>query len=269
VWKNLSRALDSHHPNHLPTDKPDSSQIQTETAVATKMPSSSTIPEISQNVSAAVHNSPLAKSSSSSYNSSSVATVTAALKEWAVVCKALEEGRQVLLLRKGGIMEYREGFQVKHNSFMLYPTFEHQLKESIQSDYAGKLDMILQEQRADNKITVTSYARALAVKQIDDSSLLSKLQKYHIWNEQYVNVRMNYNPRKPIQVVLLRVYKLENPIEAEVRPEWLGCKSWLHIQTFPSQLHSGYKHITFDERPVLDDLKFDKIATEIEEILTQ
>ena len=221
------------------------------------------MPEIGQNVSAAVHNSALAKSSSSS-----IATVTAALKEWAVVCKALEEGRQVLLLRKGGIMEYREGFQVKHNSFMLYPTFEHQLKESIQSDYARKLDMILQEQRADNKVTITSYARALAVKQIDDSSLLSKLQKYHIWNEQYVNVRMNYNPRKPIQAVLLRVYKLENPIEAEVRPEWLGCKSWLHIQTFPSQLHSGYKHITFDERPVLDDLKFDKITTEIEEILT-
>jgi hypothetical protein len=98
--------------------------------------------------------------------------------------------------------------------------------------------------------------------------LLSKLQKYHIWNEQYVNVRMNYNPKKPIQAVLLRVYKLENPIEAEVRPEWLGCKSWLHIQTFPSQLHSGYKHI-IDERPVLDDLKFDKITTEIEEILTQ
>ena len=240
-----------------------------ETAVATKMPSSSTIPEIGQNGSAAVHNLALAKSSSSRYNSNGVATVTAALKEWAVVCKALEEGRQVLLLRKGGIMEYREGFQVKHNSFMLYPTFEHQLKESIQSDYARKLDMILQEQRADNKITITSYARALAVKQIDDSSLLSKLQKYHIWNEQYVNVRMNYNPKKPIQAVLLRVYKLENPIEAEVRPEWLGCKSWLHIQTFPSQLHSGYNHITFDERPVLDDLKFDKIATEIEEILTQ
>jgi hypothetical protein len=34
----------------------------------------------------------------------------AALKEWAVVCKALEEGRQILLLRKGGIMEYKQGF---------------------------------------------------------------------------------------------------------------------------------------------------------------
>ena len=42
----------------------------------------------------------------------------AALKEWAIVCKALEEGRQVLLLRKGGIMEYRQGFEVKHEQFL-------------------------------------------------------------------------------------------------------------------------------------------------------
>jgi hypothetical protein len=55
----------------------------------------------------------------------------AALKEWAVVCKALEEGRQVLLLRKGGIMEYKQGFEVKHDKFLLFPTFEHQSKESI------------------------------------------------------------------------------------------------------------------------------------------
>ena len=68
----------------------------------------------------------------------------AALKEWAVVCKALEEGRQILLLRKGGIMEYKQGFEVKHNKFLLFPTFEHQSKESIQLDYLGKFVNVLQ-----------------------------------------------------------------------------------------------------------------------------
>ena len=42
-----------------------------------------------------------------------------ALKEWASVCKALEEGKQILLLRKGGIMEFRKGFEMKHNEFFL------------------------------------------------------------------------------------------------------------------------------------------------------
>ena len=60
-----------------------------------------------------------------------------ALKEWAVVCRALEEGRQVVLLRKGGILEYRQGFEVKHEKFLMFPTFEHQSKDSLQPDYAG------------------------------------------------------------------------------------------------------------------------------------
>src|SRR5919107_495435 len=166
MWKSLSRALDSYHVKLSP--------------------------EQGSNLSPAMHHSAPAESSNSMYNSKSDTKITTALKEWAIVCQALEEGRQVLLLRKGGIMEYREGFQVKHNGFLLYPTFEHQSKESIQSDYAHELDTILQEQRADNKITITSYARVLAVKQIDECSLLSNLQKYHIWNERYVNVRMKY-----------------------------------------------------------------------------
>src|ERR671913_312022 len=73
-----------------------------------------------------------------------------ALKEWAIICKALEDGKQILLLRKGGIMEYRKGFEVKHNEFLLYPTFEHQSLESIKAEYKEKLKEILEEQ---NKYT--------------------------------------------------------------------------------------------------------------------
>ena len=38
-------------------------------------------------------------------------------------------------------MEYRQGFEVKHTDFFLYPTFEHQSKESLQPNYANKLDI--------------------------------------------------------------------------------------------------------------------------------
>ena len=71
-----------------------------------------------------------------------------ALKEWAVVCRALEEGRQVLLLRKGGILEYRQGFKVKHDRFLLFPTYEHQSKDHLQADYSNKLDEVLKDQPA-------------------------------------------------------------------------------------------------------------------------
>src|SRR5687768_3845167 len=41
-----------------------------------------------------------------------------ALKEWATVCTALETGRQILLLRKGGIHETGGQFELEHSRFL-------------------------------------------------------------------------------------------------------------------------------------------------------
>jgi len=46
-----------------------------------------------------------------------------AFKEWAVICRALAEGRQALILRKGGIEETGGTFEVEHSRFWLYPTY--------------------------------------------------------------------------------------------------------------------------------------------------
>jgi hypothetical protein len=212
--------------------------------------------------------------------------ISAALKEWAVICRALEDGRQVLLLRKGGIMEYRQGFQMRYSTFFLYPTFEHQSRDFIQPDYAEKYEMIMHEQPSKGKNTITSYARSVSVKQIADVSLLSSLRKYHIWKDNYVNQRMNYNPKRPLSVVLLRVYRID-PVEVDIKSEWLGCKSWIPLESISPQYHSKnrleahnkaspeypsnhgnyYDKIGTNENPVIEELKFKKIADEIEEIL--
>ena len=209
----------------------------------------------------------------------------AALKEWAIVCKALEEGRQVLLLRKGGIMEYRQGFEIKHNKFLLFPTFEHQSKEYIQPDYIDNLDIILQHQLTDpyhptansgrNKLTL--YAKVIDVKEVGDKSIIRKLEKYHIWNDRYVNLRMDYNPKKPMSVLLLRVYKMNNPIEVDIIPEWAGCRSWVSIEfEFPhmtinntnSRDNNGARNLQQEqEQPVIENSKFNQIAAEIKEVL--
>jgi hypothetical protein len=184
----------------------------------------------------------------------------AALKEWAVVCKALEEGRQILLLRKGGIMEYRQGFEVKHDKFLLFPTFEHQSKESIQPDYLSILYSVLQNTPTNGKNKITSYAKVIEIKEVRDKSVLQKLEKYHIWNERYVNIRMNYNSKRPMSVILLRVYKMDNPIEVDIRPEWAGCKSWIHIELSEHNNDDGHQ-------PVLENPKFNQIVSEIKEVL--
>ena len=179
-----------------------------------------------------------------------------ALKEWAVVCRALEEGRQVVLLRKGGILEYRQGFEVKHDKFLLFPTFEHQSKGLLQGDYAGNLDDILKDQPASGSNKITSYAEVIHLREISDRTALKLLAKYHVWNESYVNARMDYNPKKPMSVILLRVFKLDRPIMVYSKPEWAGCKSWI-----PLGMEAG-------GLPVLNDLQFSKVASEVKGVLS-
>ena len=174
--------------------------------------------------------------------------VMIALKEWAIVCKALEDGKQMLLLRKGGIMEYRKGFEVKHNEFLLYPTFEHQSIESIKAEYKEKIKEISEEHnisynnrkkmdKNDNNFNTASnniiklLAKVEDVIEISDKLILSELRDYHIWSDEYVTMRMNYNPSKPMNVLLLRIYKIRKPLIVDINNKWAGCKSWIDIET--------------------------------------
>jgi len=54
-----------------------------------------------------------------------------AFKEWAVVCRALGTGRQVLILRKGGIGEQAGKFRPEHCEFLFFPTGFHQSTEQV------------------------------------------------------------------------------------------------------------------------------------------
>src|SRR3954449_9255456 len=59
------------------------------------------------------------------------ATCGIAFKEWAGVCDALLEGRQSLIVRKGGIAEGPRGFAPEHEAFWLYPTHVHEAEHGL------------------------------------------------------------------------------------------------------------------------------------------
>ena len=201
-----------------------------------------------------------------------------ALKEWAIICKALEDGRQILLLRKGGIMEYRKGFEVKHNEFLLYPTFEHQSIESIKAEYKEKLKEILREQNKneekdndkDNKNSIINntntniielFAKVEDVIEASDKTTLSKLRDYHIWGDEYVEMRMNYNPSKPMSILLLRIYKMNKPLIIDINDKWAGCKSWIDIED--SDTRNFHKiDILGNEKALIDPVINDDIFYE-------
>ena len=52
-------------------------------------------------------------------------------KEWALVCRAMGEGRQTVIIRKGGIAEGRDGFAFRYREFFLFPTFFHEQLDRV------------------------------------------------------------------------------------------------------------------------------------------
>lgn len=195
-----------------------------------------------------------------------------ALKEWSIICKALEDGNQTILLRKGGILEYKKGFEIRQKSFLLFPTLEHQAEEYLQSKYLQTYDLLLKGNKSrdiQNKTnTLLVLARIEAIQEFHDHEMLPELEKYHIWNEKYVNMRMNYNPKKPMNALLLRVYKLPQPISIDVNPEWAGCKSWIDIdiaEKYGNQFGSVPKMFEQSE-PVIKDKEFQRIFENFMEI---
>jgi hypothetical protein len=195
-----------------------------------------------------------------------------ALKEWSIICKAMEEGKQTILLRKGGILEYKKGFEISQKVFLLYPTLEHQAAEYLQSNYLQEYELLLKRNSSeivrDKVNTLRIIARIEAMQEFHNYEPLSKLEKYHIWNEKYVNMRMNYNPKKPMNALLLRIYKLSQPISIDVNPGWAGCKSWIDIE-FTSKNGNQYGNITelFNQSvPVIKNKDFQKIHDNFTEI---
>jgi hypothetical protein len=68
-----------------------------------------------------------------------------AFKEWAVTVRALAEGEQLLTLRKGGIREENKHFEVEHERFFLYPTFDHQQNNLVRESHHPELRRALEE----------------------------------------------------------------------------------------------------------------------------
>src|ERR1043166_8013706 len=72
-------------------------------------------------------------------------TMPIAFKEWAVTVRALAEGEQLVTLRKGGIRESEKHFQLDHDRFFLYPTFDHQRNDLVRESHRPELHRALEE----------------------------------------------------------------------------------------------------------------------------
>jgi hypothetical protein len=153
-----------------------------------------------------------------------------ALKEWAVVVKALEEGQQILLLRKGGIQEETKNFVLADKKFLLYPTFEHQKVDLVKAEYEPDFfDSMSQWNPRKSTVEIRVFAEVVEDIEVVDEERVKSLAPYHIWVDTVAEERFKWKKEQPLHVLVLRVYKLEKPVTIPIEEAYLGCKSWHEI----------------------------------------
>ena len=165
------------------------------------------------------------------------------LKEWATVVKALEHGKQTIILRKGGILETASGFNVESKKFLLFPTWEHQEIKHVKTQYHDFLNETLNHKPKDGYNIITSSAEVLDQKDISSNKIIDELSSFHVWSDEYIKERINWMPEKPLKVIFLKVYTFPQ-IEIPLQSDFEGCKSWIELN---SNQNSGQSVLTNQE----------------------
>ena len=155
-------------------------------------------------------------------------TTSHAFKEWAVAVDALEQGKTIMLLRKGGIHERGGRFQVAHDQVLLYPTYEHQQPFLLKSEYAEQVTPVTSGWHPET-IRIGSFARITDILLVSEATIVDALLPFHIWNEQFISDRLKWKPRQPLYILLLRAYKLAQEQMIPYSSTYGGCKSWIDL----------------------------------------
>lgn len=150
--------------------------------------------------------------------------MTQAFKEWALVCEALGSGRQSLIIRKGGIAEGREGFSFRHREFCLFPTWFHEQLAKTRLSPDTPLPEQDPETLTIRHIAVLEWARV-----VRERSLLSSLRDHHIWADEVIDERFDYDEAPGVHVAFVRVFRLEPTHRIRMEKRYGGCRSWVEL----------------------------------------
>jgi hypothetical protein len=186
------------------------------------------------------------KSDYRSPDTSPPSALTAALKEWAVAIRALREGRQILLLRKGGIREEGGEFEVQTRDVLLFPTYEHQMEQAgmIQPCYGAWLQEEQRRKPTDELVRLDAWARITDVLIVRQFEALYTLKSQHIYDDSLLRFRTENEPHKPLFALFLRAYELPAPVTVPMEMDYYGCKSWISLTQ---------SVVTGSTKPVLSD----------------
>jgi hypothetical protein len=151
-------------------------------------------------------------------------------KEWALVCEALGDGRQTVIIRKGGIAEGRNGFAFRHQEFFLFPTFFHEQANLVRDPVA-----VLPEPLPD-EIEVRYFARVKEAHLVTNWEEVLALEPCHILQEGVVRERFEADNTPGVHVALVETFRLDPVWRFPDAKAYGGCRSWLELPMPPAGL---------------------------------
>ena len=156
-------------------------------------------------------------------------TERTALKEWKVLCDAFAAGELVAMVRKGGIREQRAGFSVRHDRFLLYPTYFHEKAAELAPRILPRLEASHATRPPDGVVRIEHVARVAAVWRVESLEPLRRIDAAHGLAWGAVESRFAYRGNPVVHVVAVRIATLGVPAELAERRRYQGCVSWVEL----------------------------------------
>jgi hypothetical protein len=173
-----------------------------------------------------------------------------ALKEWSAAVHALLDGRQTVLLRKGGIHEKR--FGVTASPFLMFPTVAHSHTERVRPEHRDLLEPAAADS-TDDSLILRAGATVVAAVEVNRPEALDEIADFHIWTAESVKEdRLDFRPKHRLTLLVVQASPLAQPVPLARTPEYAGCKSWVPLPVDPDWA-----------APVHDDATLQKIADRV------
>jgi hypothetical protein len=152
-----------------------------------------------------------------------------ALKEWAVLVSAMARGELVAMIRKGGIREHRAGFDVRHDRFLLYPTFFHEKLDELDARFHPMLESVHASTPPPGTIELRYLANVAAVWRVTELERLRAIDAEHGLTWGAVESRFRYRDDPRVHVVAVRLARLPSAVSLPEVRRYTGCVSWVKL----------------------------------------
>lgn len=179
--------------------------------------------------------------------------MTVGFKEWSLVCEAMGLGWQSIILRKGGISEEAGGFAFRYPEFYLIPSHFHEQAEKL--TFVDKAPIPIPSDPA--RVQIGYWVKVLETRVLKDWNRVKALAPFHVWKEEVVWDRFQWDEAGAIHLAVIRVYRLAHPWVLPVGTEFSGCKSWFDLPESPG----------INITPVLDEASHEAKVQALKSIL--